>query len=71
MWIAAARTAGDAGIASELMLEATDVRVLWRKFNRMLGARHLFNARLRLAHRDLSWIVWQLIDVEKCALHLL
>jgi hypothetical protein len=42
MWIAAARTAGDAGIASELVLQPTDVGVLWRKLNGMLGACHLF-----------------------------
>ena len=71
MWIAATRTAGDAGIASELMLQSTDVGVLWRKLNRVLGAPHLFDPRLRLTHGDLAWVVWQLIDVQECTLHLL
>ena len=71
MWIAATRTAGDSGIASELMLQSTDVGVLWRKLNRVLRAPHLFDPRLRLAHRDLSRVVRQLIDIKERALHLL
>ena len=71
MGISAARTAGDTRVTGELMLEATDVRILRRQLDRMLGALHLFDPHLRLAHRDLSWIVWQLIDVQERALHLL
>ena len=71
MWIATTRTAGDAGIASELVLQPTDVGVLWRKLNGMLGARHLFDSHLRFTHRNLAWVVRQLIDVEQRALHLL
>ena len=37
----------------------------------MLRALYLVNPHLRLAHRDLSRIVWQLINVKECALHLL
>ena len=71
MWIPAARTTGDTGVSSELVLESTDVGVLWRKLNRMLGALHLLDPHLRLAHRDLPWIVRQLIDIQEGPLHLL
>lgn len=37
----------------------------------MLRALHLFDPQLRLAHRDLSWVMWQLVDVQERALHLL
>ena len=37
----------------------------------MLRALHLFDPHLRLAHRDLSRVMWQLIDIKEGALHLL
>ena len=71
MGIAAAGTAGDTRVSGELMLQATNVGALRCKFNRVLCALHLVNPHLCFAHGDLSWIVRQLIDVKKCALHLL
>jgi len=71
MWITATGTTSDTRVSSELVLKPTNVGVLWRKLNRVLCASHLFDPRLCLAHRDLAWVVRQLIDVEQCALHLL
>lgn len=71
MWIAAARATGDTRVSSKLVLQPTDVGALWRELNWMLCASHLFDPRLRLAHCNLPRVMWQLIDVEERALHLL
>ena len=68
MWIAAARTAGDTCIAGELVLQPTDVGVLWRKLDWMLRALHLVDPHLRLAHRLLK-IFNQRIQVGRTEAH--
>jgi hypothetical protein len=51
MWIAAARTTGEAGVASELVLHLSDVGTLWRELHGVPCTSNFVNAELCLANR--------------------
>jgi hypothetical protein len=51
MWVTTARTAGDASVTSDLMLDLSDVGTLWGELHGMTCTSNLVYAELRLTNR--------------------
>ena len=51
MRVATARTAGDTGVTSDLMLDLSDVGTLWGELHGMTCTSNFINAELHLTNR--------------------
>ena len=70
MGIASARAARHVRLPGELVLQASDEGILWRKLDRVIGADHLLYSGRRLAQGNLARIVGKVVHGEEGSFHL-